>query len=107
MRATEQKLGDLHGKVCQIMLTALQRMETLSKIDLTDMEDAELLEKALAFVEPSPAFLTVVLRFLKDNEITAIAEVGDDQSELRDQFRKMRGGNTGSNVTTLPIATQG
>lgn len=93
--ASESKLGSLHAKVADVFLKVLEtyekRLEAIDNIDLSEMADEiEAAMVAKLFEEgsmPSPAMLSAITKFLKDNEVTfeieKIDEISDTQRRLQ------------------------
>lgn len=66
--ATEGRLGDLHNKIAEVMISALENIEC--------NEDAEL----------NPALLSVMVRFLDANKVTCAPEAGNTMGELEQRL---------------------
>lgn len=77
--ATENQLGALHSVLASIFLKVLEgyekRLDTADKlINDTELEE-DMLEAVLAAnIEPSPAMLSAISKFLKDNDISVDRE---------------------------------
>lgn len=89
MTATEGKLGDLHDKVADVLIGALDRSEKLATATGEEVFP----------IEVNPALISVATKFLKDNEITCQAGEGSKTQELQEQLNKRR--RTVNNVTHL------
>lgn len=109
--STEKELGVLHAGLTRIFTKVLKNYE--DKLDLAtktieDMQD-ELEEDLLGAlvslnVEPSPAMLSAMSKFLKDNEITFDSEELDELSVLEQRLQdKKKNRPDFSNVTQLPL----
>lgn len=98
MAASEAILGNLHLKVAQVMLTTLERMD----VDIQTASDEDIIDGIIA-VEPSAAFLSAVIKFLKDNDITATASEGEGVSALSKKFEQMRAGKRMPSVGDIPV----
>lgn len=79
--AKEAQLGALHAKLTTIFTKVLKKyelaLEVVESIDLNDTTD-EIAAKILEATEPNPTMLTVITKFLKDNDI------GMDTAELNE-----------------------
>lgn len=89
--ATENKLGTLHDQVARVFQKILDRYE--ARLDVINTADRESMEKELLdelFDEnalPSPAMLSAVTKFLKDNDISYDTEEVD---KLSSQQRRLQ-----------------
>lgn len=85
MSATESKLGALHEKVADVLITALDGEELPG---YEDPETGEVVEaKRLA---PSAAIIAAATKFLKDNEITCTRDKGNVLEELEAKMAARR-----------------
>ena len=107
--ATEQKLGKLHDKLADLFLKVLKgyelRTEVLDRIaSADDMEDELMEELFSANIEPSPAMLSAVAKFLKDNEISVDRAELDQLSAQQERLkaRKARRPNL-QTITNLKV----
>ena len=66
-KATEQDLGDLHGKLTRVLSDNLEN------------EDG-----------PSPSILSIAVKFLKDNEITCSIKDNQDMDSLNESLKAKR-----------------
>lgn len=100
--ANEKDLGALHSKLARVFTSVLDRYERrmdLSNIDTSNLED-ELIEKLLeADLDPSPAMLGAVSKFLKDNEILLDSEEVNELSDMERRLANKR--KNRSNVVSL------
>lgn len=81
MAATEKALGNLHSKLAEVLIEALDGTE------LEGYEDPDTGEiVASSKIPPSASIMTVAAKFLKDNEITADVEQNDQLQSLRDKL---------------------
>ena len=86
--ATEKELSELHKKVAKVLLLKLdsshQATYLLSKDH--DADETVLPEDVIEYLETqmdaSPALLTVITKFLKDNDITAVIDESKELSDL-------------------------
>lgn len=87
-KATDKMLGELHGKLASVMLSALSNSERAAAL-LEEFRD-ELPEEVVKFLDnldgASPATLTAIAKFLKDNSITCAIEDNDEMSELQERL---------------------
>lgn len=91
--ANETQLGFLHAKITAVFQRVLDRYE--ARLDKLDTMDADTLEEDLLaelFSEealPSPAMLSAVSKFLKDNSINfdneQVATLSDTERRLADR----------------------
>lgn len=90
-KATEKELGSLHGVVAKTLKDQLEAKATIIG------EDGEPVEMSMA----TPQVLAQAIKFLKDNNVTAVMEVGDDMDNLKDILaRKQKKGRT--QLTAVP-----
>ena len=90
MSAKESKLGALHDKMATVMGAALDQVETQQQVyDLAmskakEEEDMDL----IPISEPNinPALLSVIERFLSNNNITCLPEEGNVMGELEQKL---------------------
>lgn len=66
--ATEGRLGDLHNKIAEVMISALD--------NIASDDEAEL----------NPALLSVMVRFLDSNKVTCAPEAGNSMGELEQRL---------------------
>lgn len=96
-KASDKLLGELHGKLAKSMMNSLAASEQASQL-LEEFGD-ELPGAVQTFLskleENSPALLTAIAKFLKDNSITCSIEDNDDMTELQKRLdgRRKRVGN--------------
>lgn len=90
--ATDKELSKLHKKVAKAMLQQLDDAEEAQKLlDRKYFDDEEnevfIPEDVRMFlkkcVSASPALLTAITKFLKDNEITCQVDESDEMSDLQ------------------------
>lgn len=79
-KATETKLGLLHGAVAEVLLAQVTREEA----ETTFNADGEMVETGEMVYSASPATLATAIKFLKDNNITCDIEVNKNMSKLKD-----------------------
>lgn len=85
MAATEKRLGELHQKVAEVLIEALEG-EVLP--GYTDPETEEVIpDKKLA---PSAAIIAAATKFLKDNEITCAPSENNALGELERKMAERR-----------------
>jgi hypothetical protein len=83
--ATEGRLGDLHNKVAEVMISALDHIEKAQQVfEATDVE--VLADKGIKEPELNPALLSVMVRFLDANKVTCAPEVGNTMGELEQRL---------------------
>jgi len=88
--ATEKELSVLHKKVATVLLKKLESADQatylLAKYSDIDDEEPLLPEDVRDYLEKqmdaSPALLTVITKFLKDNDITAVVDESKEMSDL-------------------------
>lgn len=90
MAANEKALGDLHAALAAVMKKALEGTKIPGYVD---EETGEAVPDDV--IPPSASVMTVVAKFLKDNEITCAPaednELGELQRIMEDRQRKLRG----------------
>lgn len=83
-KATDKRLGELHGAVAETMLKALTTSDEATQL-LEDYGE-ELPVPVLIFLENAkainPALLQAVTKFLKDNDITCAIDDSNTMSDL-------------------------
>lgn len=85
--ATEKELSELHKKVAKVLLRKLDSADQAAFLLLKHTDDEtplpedirEYLEEQM---DASPALLTVITKFLKDNDITAVIDESKELSDL-------------------------
>ncbi len=106
--ANENVLGDLHARVARVFTKVLATYE--KRLDAVDgIVVEELTEKALDLLMgdahlPSPAMLSAITKFLKDNEISFDTEEIELLSATQERLnaRKAKRGNL-TKLTTLAL----
>lgn len=76
-KASNEAMADLHGKVAKVMTKVLDAY----------MEDPVASEDMVA-IEISPAFMSVVTKFLKDNNVTVAVEDSQEMQSLEKQLKE-------------------
>lgn len=84
MAADETVLGDLHTAVASALSIAMKGQELPGFVD----EDGE--EHPPTILPPSAAIIQAATKFLKDNNITCVADKGNALGELEDIMRNRR-----------------
>ena len=85
MAATEKRLGELHLKVTEVLIEALDGEE------LPGYEDPETGEvMAAKRIPASAAVIAAATKFLKDNEITCVRDQGNALGELEAKMEERR-----------------
>lgn len=91
-KATDKKLGELHGKLAESMLSALKSSEVAQA--LLDEYGDELPGPVQVFLDKTastnPALLTAIAKFLKDNDITCAVEDSPEMTELEQRLQQKR-----------------
>ncbi|WP_156433870.1 hypothetical protein [Bradyrhizobium retamae] len=83
--AKESKLGDLHSKVADVMISALDHIEKAQ--EAYSLMDTEVIaDKGIKEPELNPALLSVMVRFLDANKITCAPEAGNTMSDLEQRL---------------------
>ena len=97
--ATEGRLGDLHNKVAEVMIRALDQIERSQ-----ENYDARVGTEDEPDISPDlpPALLSVMVKFLDSNKITCAPEEGNSMSELERKLNdKKKKRRTVGNVVHL------
>lgn len=85
MSATEKRLGELHQKVAEVLIDALDGDELPA---YTDPETGE--ELPAKAIPPSAAIIAAATKFLKDNEITCQPSEDNALGELEQRMAARR-----------------
>lgn len=83
-KATETKLGILHGVVAEVLTKQLEHKEA----ETTFNEDGEMVETGEQVHTASPATIAAAIKFLKDNSITCDIETNENMNNLKDILSK-------------------
>lgn len=105
--ANEEAVGELHDIVTGLFKRVLKRYEgkldAIEQLTKSDIED-EVMSALLDSYEPSPAMLSAVTKFLKDNEVTYDTEALDELGALQERLdARKRARPTLATVTDLPL----
>lgn len=108
--AKHDAMSDLHSKLAEVFIGVLKGYEAkadmLTKAVMEDELTAELLE-ALGS-EPSPAMLSSIARFLKDNSISFDTEEIEELSALEQRLKDNAGKRPDLvSLTTLRVVENG
>jgi len=99
-RATEDKLGLLHGSVAEALITSISQS---SRATALLIKHEELPDDVRRFLEECsevhPSLLTVATKFLKDNNISCDASEDESLSELQKELDKNRNKKKVSSVS--------
>lgn len=104
--STEIQLGKLHTMLTGIFTKVLENyMVKLNSVDLSsDLESDLFAAVTAANIEPSPAMLSAISKFLKDNDVTYDSEELDQLSSLEQQLQEKKNKRPNfDNVTDLPL----
>lgn len=111
--ANESALGDLHAKLARIFTQVLdtyeRRLDTMNRPDDTVEMTEEMVSALLdANLEPSPAMLGAISKFLKDNMIAFDSEEIDVLSGTAQRLADRRSNRKGLvNLTDLRVVENG
>jgi len=83
-KANEERLGDLHGAVAQVLTAQISRQE--EDMDF-DAEGNEVSTGNMVYTA-QPATIAAAIKFLKDNQITCDVEVDENINNLRESLAK-------------------
>ncbi|WCA46241.1 terminase small subunit [Caulobacter phage DCM] len=90
MAANESKLGDLHDKVAEVLIKALEGTSIPAVVN----EETGEVEAEAVFMPPSAAFITAATQFLKNNNITCTPaddnKLGELEASLKAQQERRR-----------------
>ncbi|QPC44926.1 hypothetical protein HW532_20835 [Kaustia mangrovi] len=89
--AKEGTLGDLHNRVAEVMIGALDQIKAQQEASDPGNED-------MPPPEPNSALLSVMVRFLNDNKITCAPENGNQMSELEKKLAEKKRKRVGNVV---------
>lgn len=108
--SSEKTLGNLHVVLTRVFTKVLEKYERdLADGSKVDLETAVADELIAVAVEPNPAMLSAISKFLKDNEIMYDTEELEQLSATErrlQELKKSRGGKVVS-LDGLPIADNG
>lgn len=103
-KATEKKLGALHGAVAEVLLAQVTREEE----ETTFNGEGEIVPTGDMVFSASPALLATAIKFLKDNSITCDIEVDQNMGSLKEALSKKqkhsRLANAADAAQNLPMA---
>lgn len=88
MAANIKSLNALHDKLTQMFTKYLDRHLADPVLSPNPAEDA--VDEIMVDLEPSPAMLAVIAKFLKDNDVTAEPETVDNLQEMRRSLEDKR-----------------
>lgn len=83
-KASEKKLGELHGAVATVLTEQVLQKEAVQELD----EDGIPVDTGEEQYCASPALLAAAMKFLKDNSITADIKVDNNMGNLADALAK-------------------
>ena len=103
--ATEKALGAVHAQLAKVFTKVLTRYE--QKLD--ELTEDKLAEEMLDEFEPSPAMLSAIAKFLKDNEIGLDSEevetLNATERRLKEQREKRK--RAGITLNVVPLVAEG
>lgn len=103
--ANEGALGKLHSKLATVFTKVLERYE--SKLD--ELTEDKLADEMLEEFEPSPAMLSAIAKFLKDNEIgldtEEVEKLNATERRLQEQREKRK--RAGVRLSVVPLVAEG
>lgn len=85
-KATEDKLGTLHGVVAQVLTAQMLHQTEETKFD----EEGNEIGTGEMQYTVMPATIAASIKFLKDNQITCDVEVDENMNNLRESLAKKR-----------------
>lgn len=97
--ATEGRMGDLHSKLCDLLIDMLDG-EVITEVNPVTEQEEEVT------LDPSPQVLNVARAFLKDNDIRAAVEENEDLSSLQHKLKqrqKEAKGRRFADINVVPI----
>ena len=106
--ATELTLGNLHAQVASVFTKVLttyeKRLDVIDNIDTTELTEDVLSMLMSESNMPSPAMLSAITKFLKDNEIAYDTKEIEHMSATQERLnaRKAKRGNL-NDLTTLAL----
>lgn len=83
-KANENKLGDLHGAVAQVLTAQISHTEEEMTLNMDGEEEAT---GNVIYTAP-PATIAAAIKFLKDNQITCDIEMDENMNNLRESLGK-------------------
>ena len=111
--ATEQQLGKLHSNLASILTKVLagyeKKMELVQQVlDAADPEDEMISVLLQQNIEPSPAMLSAVAKFLKDNEISVDSQELNELSAQEERLaNRKRNRPDLKSITNLKVVENG
>lgn len=90
--ATENELSELHKKVAKALSDKLDSADQATSllIEHSDNLPEDVIEYLHKQSDASPALLTVITKFLKDNDITAVIDESKELSDLDKRLAEKR-----------------
>lgn len=103
--STEVAMGKLHDRLTAIFSRVLKKYEdNLEAMSADTLEDGMVTALFDEGMMPSPAMLSVIAKFLKDNDITIESEELDQLSEMEERLAaKKRARPSMKTVTDVPL----
>lgn len=94
-KASEQALSELHGKLADTLSAALETSDKaqhlLNKYEASDKDiPFDIINFLRSLREVNPTMLTVVTKFLKDNNISCDGQSDDALEDLEAQLKSKR-----------------
>lgn len=83
-KANENKLGDLHGAVAQVLTAQVSHQQEEMDFDA----DGNEVSTGNMVYTAQPATIAAAIKFLKDNQITCDVEVDENMNNLRESLAK-------------------
>ena len=83
-KATETKLGELHGLVSDVLCSQLSQEEDVVEYD----KDGVMMKTGERVKSASPATIAAAIKFLKDNNITSDIDKDENLTKLSDVLAK-------------------
>lgn len=101
--ADESKLSDLHDKVAEVLCDALDGQQLP---DFIDPETDEVVKGGK--LPPSAAMVTATIQFLKNNNITCVADENNALGKLQEKMKERQANraNRAANVADLADARE-
>lgn len=105
--ATSDQMATIHSKLAKIFTKVLEKyergMQALDDIPADQIEE-DMLDALLEIQEPSPAMLSAIAKFLKDNDIGLDTEEVDELNSTQKRLEERRNARkkAGVNLSVVP-----
>jgi len=102
-KATEKKLGALHGAVADVLTAQLNHTEEETSFD----EEGNMVGTGEQVHTATPATVAAAIKFLKDNQITCDIETNENMNNLRETLSKKQKHSRLTDAKTAALSVVG